>query len=78
MIEKMINSYLIVYYIIDHAIPLIITIKYCYQIDFCNPAAWPQFGDFVFSELAYDRKELTHKQLTNILAIRGAMPLKHK
>ena len=51
--------------------------KYCYRIDFCNPAAWPQFGDFVFSELAYDRKELTHKQLTNILAIRGAKPLKH-
>ena len=54
--EKMIDSYLIVYYIIDHAIPSIIAIKYCYQIDFCNPAAWPQSWNFVFSELAYDRR----------------------
>ena len=35
--QKMMDPSLIDYYLIDCAIPLIITIKYRYQIDFGNP-----------------------------------------
>ena len=34
--EKMTNSNLIDYYIINYAIPWIMTIKYFYQLDFGN------------------------------------------
>ena len=37
MIEKMMDSNIIDYYIINCAIPSIITIENCYQIDFGKP-----------------------------------------
>ena len=38
MIEKMMDTNIIDYYIINCAIPSIITIENCYQIDFGKPA----------------------------------------
>ena len=41
MIEKMMDPDIIDYYIINCAIPSIITIENCYQIDFGKPGSKP-------------------------------------
>ena len=50
MMEKMMDPNIIDYYIINCAIPSIITIENCYQIDFGKPA-FDIYFDFILHTL---------------------------
>ena len=59
MIEKMMDPNIIDYYIINCAIPLIITIENRYQIDFGKPKIVVQF--FAFHFLGHQKTQLKQK-----------------
>ena len=52
MIEKMMERHIIDYYIINCALPLIISIDNCYQIDFGKP------GNSSDTVIFYDEKKI--------------------